>query len=484
MDHIGPIAQEGSPCDISMSETLVGYCSPEEQGYYVPGGMAQNPVGCYYDEGFVPAGADYMSTTYYQNGPEDLSKTVAPPMYVYSEPPIAPMAGYSSPYMYGPMDLTFFPSGDPVFYGMPCSTMAHMVGAAKAEIDDDARTFAECSTAATTPHLRSSVNPEMVDDGFDLAYSPEYESLPMPAVDSRFSTGVAPDGNYYKSVVNFEDAFSPCRYTDAMANDAVVVEIANEIAANVQYLPDKESSGKYSLDKNHPIHCVWRDLNRGHCSWRCRWWENGKRLSKNFNVKRFGEWEAMWMAIAMKIRNSTPVERFQLLKEQREAVRNYCELASQHAGSTVTEDNYMDAAVAAVPPMGLSPRKKRQPANSAKCAQKANWARIAWTYVMVSDRRPSEVSVVCRLCAKTTKCSRSRNLQQAHIMHLIRMHKNPWKKYLDVEGLTKMCSSALDALYKQQGFTEDSEWKLRPGIVPPEPDFEDMSMHYNGFDDE
>nr|ACC95440.1 hypothetical protein [Babesia orientalis] len=237
-------------------------------------------------------------------------------------------------------------------------------------------------------------------------------------------------------------------------------------------MPDKESSGKYSLDKNHPIHCVWRGLNRGHCSWRCRWWENGKRLSKNFNVKRFGEHEAMWMAIAMKIRNSTPVERFQLLKEQREAVRNYCELVRQNADGSITEVRSESSSAVVLPSSGVGVRKTRSHLNSTKNAQRANWARIAWTYVMVPERRNSGSSVVCRLCAKTTKCSRSRNLQQAHIMHLIRMHKNPWKKYLDEEGLTKMCKSALDALYQQRGFTANSEWKLRPGLVPPEPVFD------------
>ncbi|EAN32780.1 hypothetical protein TpMuguga_02g00497 [Theileria parva strain Muguga] len=248
--------------------------------------------------------------------------------------------------------------------------------------------------------------------------------------------------------------------------DESIIEIANEIANNVQYLPDKDSNGKYSLDKNHPIHCVWRDVNRGHCSWRCRWWENGKRLSKNFNVKRFGEFEAMRMAITMKIRNSTPVERIQLLKEQREAVRNQLHLFGAYPNSTSYptsnfnfESNFNDSNITKV-------------MNDNKKLQKENWERLSWTYLKTNKCDDSNhITIICRLCSKTTRCSRTRNLQQAHIMHLIRMHKNPWKQYIDPNGLTKMCKLALDNLYERHRFTPYHQWVLRPGINRPEPAF-------------
>ncbi|UKK02016.2 hypothetical protein MACK_001370 [Theileria orientalis] len=240
-----------------------------------------------------------------------------------------------------------------------------------------------------------------------------------------------------------------------------IIEIANEIANNVQYLPDKDSNGKYSLDKNHPIHCVWRDVNRGHCSWRCRWWENGKRLSKNFNVKRFGDFEAMRMAITMKIRNSTPVERIQLLKEQREAVRNQMQLYSYYPSN----HNFGYLA-------NVSDVKITKVMNNSKKLQRENWNRLSWTYLKTSKMdRSADSTIICRLCSKTTRCSRSRNLQQAHIMHLIRMHKNPWRQYIDPNGLTKMCKLALDALYEQNQFRDDQEWNLRPGVQRPEPYF-------------
>ncbi|BAM40223.1 conserved hypothetical protein [Theileria orientalis strain Shintoku] len=267
-----------------------------------------------------------------------------------------------------------------------------------------------------------------------------------------------PTMNGYNSEGGYEGALED-GYDDGL-NESIV-EIANEIANNVQYLPDKDSNGKYSLDKNHPIHCVWRDVNRGHCSWRCRWWENGKRLSKNFNVKRFGDFEAMRMAITMKIRNSTPVERIQLLKEQREAVRNQMQLYSYYPS------NYNFGYLA-----GVSDVKITKVMNNSKKLQRENWSRLSWTYLKTSKMdKSADSTIICRLCSKTTRCSRSRNLQQAHIMHLIRMHKNPWRQYIDPNGLTKMCKLALDALYEQNQFSDDQEWNLRPGVHRPEPYF-------------
>uniref|UniRef100_A0A3B0MN02 Uncharacterized protein n=1 Tax=Theileria annulata TaxID=5874 RepID=A0A3B0MN02_THEAN len=289
----------------------------------------------------------------------------------------------------------------------------------------------------------------------------------MPAYDmSAYNTMNGYDMSAAQGMVGYSNGMG---YNNGPVMDGLnesIIEIANEIANNVQYLPDKDSNGKYSLDKNHPIHCVWRDVNRGHCSWRCRWWENGKRLSKNFNVKRFGEFEAMRMAITMKIRNSTPVERIQLLKEQREAVRNQLNLYGSFPNSTNYatsnfnfESNFNDSSINKV-------------MNDNKKLQKENWERLSWTYLKTNKCDDSNhITIICRLCSKTTRCSRTRNLQQAHIMHLIRMHKNPWKQYIDPNGLTKMCKLALDNLYERYQFTPNHQWVLRPGINRPEPTF-------------
>ncbi|ORM41710.1 uncharacterized protein BXIN_2746 [Babesia sp. Xinjiang] len=473
MAFVEPISQtsameqkthDGTDNIMPYSESYMGCVTPELNGHQLAHGYLPMQEIYYYNGSYMTPRNDYMNSTCYQMNVDDAMKPGVP-MYMGSH--MGPVSGYN-PMLYGPLDVTYCQPETSSFYGATDVDGSQMYVQGKGEVEDDTQTYAECSTTATTPNLDYCPNPEALDDGFDLRYGHEYEGYPMAPVDC-YSNKVAPTGGYAGyNMTNLEDVFSPCRDPDSLMNDAMVVEIADEIASNVQYLPDKESSGKYSLDKNHPIHCVWRDVNRGHCSWRCRWWENGKRLSKNFNVKRFGEREAMWMAIAMKIRNSTPVERFQLLKEQREAVRNYCELVRQNAHGAST-DAHVDITSMAVPSVTAAPRKSRSPLNSTKAAQKANWARIAWTYVMVPERRTGSTSVVCRLCAKTTKCSRSRNLQQAHIMHLLRMHKNPWKQYLDEEGLTKMCRSALDTLYQQRGYTANSEWKLRPGLTPPEP---------------
>ncbi|EDO06499.1 AP2 domain family protein [Babesia bovis T2Bo] len=463
------VAQEVPTHVIPYSENYMGYYPGDmSAGLQCHGYLPSPQYTQYYDDPYMGTAVDYMNVTCYQMVPDD--------HHGYVDSHVGQMPDYSGGMMYHPMEMTYCPPTGQMYYQTPGSSTVPALSSVKGDPDDDARTFTECSTAATTPNLEHCPNPEVVEDGFDLGYGYDYDRYAVSPSDCypRQSAGFSGYPGY--CVSNFDDVFSACGDQDPLVNDAMVVEIADEIAANVQYLPDKESSGKYSLDKNHPIHCVWRDLNRGHCSWRCRWWENGKRLSKNFNVKRFGEHEAMWMAIAMKIRNSTPVERFQLLKEQREAVRNYCELVRQNVDGSVVDYRVDPKSSIAIAQIGTATRKARSPLNSTKSAQKANWARIAWTYVMVSERRSAASSVVCRLCAKTTKCSRSRNLQQAHIMHLIRMHKNPWKQYLDEEGLTKMCRSALDALYQQRGFTATSEWKLRPGLTPPEPGFDCSSM--------
>ncbi|GIX63165.1 transcription factor with AP2 domain [Babesia caballi] len=462
-------------------DPFMGYVTPESYGAFPTNNMVSTQGVCYYDESYGTPKYDFMNATCYQPSAGEQNSAAAAGMFMCMDSTMTPAPEYNTPMMYGMMDMGYCSPGESTYYGVPSLAATQIVSTTKGDFGDDAKSFADCSTAATTPNLEPSMQPEVLDDGFDLGYGYNFSGAAMGL---HPASVVEPSGDYYGSYhtgLNVEDFMSNRRDTDLFAHDAIIVEIANEIASNVQFLPDKEASGKYSLDKNHPIHCVWRDLNRGHCSWRCRWWENGKRLSKNFNVKRFGEREAMWMAIAMKIRNSTPVERFQLLKEQREAVRNYSELSKQQAGDASVDPSLVERMATIVPTMEQSPRRKRPCVNNVKAAQKANWARLGWTYIVVPDRRAGGTSVVCRLCAKTTKCSRSRNLQQAHIMHLIRMHKNPWKRYLATDGLTKMCRSALDALYEQQGFTADSEWKLRSGILPPEPQPEHELELEHGF---
>ncbi|AFZ79401.1 hypothetical protein BEWA_022490 [Theileria equi strain WA] len=297
---------------------------------------------------------------------------------------------------------------------------------------------------------------------------PTFEMSKMYDVNQNFMS----INNAGYNAFSIPQPFDIVRNMDDASSDDAIMEIANEIARNMQFLPDKDGNGKYSLDKNHPIHCVWRDLNRGHCSWRCRWWENGKRLSKNFNVKRFGDHEAMRMAITMKIRNSTPVERLQLLKEQREAVRNHLELLRQQNRPLFSENSadLNSSTTSTESALDFGTRKTKTLSNTKKL-QRDNWNRLSWTYVKPPERKPGEATIICRLCAKTTRCSRSRNLQQAHIMHLIRMHKNPWKQYIHVDGLTKMCKAAIEALYQQQNFNSQSKWRLRPGLKRPEPAF-------------
>ncbi|KAK1939552.1 hypothetical protein X943_000962 [Babesia divergens] len=439
------------------------------QGYhpYQTNGFLPGEGMCVYDDGYGQSRDESMNVRYYPTPVEDVPiASGGHGMYLYVDPGMAPMNDFSATLPYG--NMAYCAPGEQLFYGVQGMSNSCVLDSGKCGLDEEAK-LAESSTAATTPTLEARLCPEAIGDGFDIGYAYDFNATALAPMDCGMNI---PSNDYYVNFTsphNLDDTFTPFSDADALVNDAAIIEIANEIAANVRYLPDKEANGKYSLDSNHPIHCVWRDLNRGHCSWRCRWWENGKRLSKNFNVKRFGEREAMWMAIAMKIRNSTPVERYQLLKEQREAVRNHLELLRQHADGSAVEPGFMSSIPLNMPTIQPSPRKQRQSLSSAKRAQRKNWIRIAWTYVKVPERRSSETSVVCRLCAKTTKCSRRRNLQQAHIMHLLRMHKNPWKKYLDMEGLTKMCRSAIETLYQQQGFTEDSEWKLRPGLTPPEP---------------
>ncbi|KMZ77636.1 hypothetical protein PVIIG_03868 [Plasmodium vivax India VII] len=97
--------------------------------------------------------------------------------------------------------------------------------------------------------------------------------------------------------------------------------IADEIIRNTLLLPERGPYGRNALDASHPIHSVWKDTTRGHSSWRCRWWENGKRLSKNYNVKRYGEHDALKMAIITKLRNSSPRDRILYLKHQREFLK-------------------------------------------------------------------------------------------------------------------------------------------------------------------
>ncbi|CAA9991012.1 transcription factor with AP2 domain(s), putative [Plasmodium knowlesi strain H] len=99
--------------------------------------------------------------------------------------------------------------------------------------------------------------------------------------------------------------------------------IAEEIIKNTSLLPERGPYGRNALDASHPIHSVWKDTSRGHSSWRCRWWENGKRLSKNYNVKRYGEEDALKMAIITKLRNSSPADRILYLNHQREFL-NLC----------------------------------------------------------------------------------------------------------------------------------------------------------------
>ncbi|KAK1443657.1 AP2 [Babesia gibsoni] len=397
---------------------------------------------------------------------------------VYLDYTMNPMVGINATMNYGAMDMGFY-TPERMYYVKPGKDLNYVMSSGKSTAYDDSSKIADVSTAATTPSLDAAAYPEMVNDGFDLGYAYDFNKTAFVPMENVAGTNIPFNETYYAgfpSTYKLEDVYTPFNEHKALTNDASIIEIANEIATNVQFLPEKEANGKYSLDSDHPIHCVWRDLNRGHCSWRCRWWENGKRLSKNFNVKRFGEREAMWMAIAMKIRNSTPVERYQLLKEQREAVRNHLELLKQQANGSTLNAEYVEGMPMCTSSMPQSQRKKRHSLSSAKRAQRLNWMRISWTYVKVPEIRSGETSVVCRLCAKTTKCSRRRNLHQAHIMHLLRMHKNPWKKYLNVDGLTKMCRSALEALYEQQGFTDDSEWKLRPGLIPPEPTIDIESL--------
>ncbi|VTZ71072.1 AP2 domain transcription factor AP2-G, putative [Plasmodium chabaudi chabaudi] len=103
--------------------------------------------------------------------------------------------------------------------------------------------------------------------------------------------------------------------------DDKIKEMVDEIVKTSFLLPEKGLKGRYALDYNHPIHSVWKDSTRGHCSWRCRWWENGRRLSKNFNVKRFGNECALRLAVAMKLHKSTPKEQEHLLKQQREFLK-------------------------------------------------------------------------------------------------------------------------------------------------------------------
>ncbi|CAD2113865.1 transcription factor with AP2 domain(s), putative [Plasmodium vinckei] len=103
--------------------------------------------------------------------------------------------------------------------------------------------------------------------------------------------------------------------------DDNIKEMVDEIVKTSFLLPEKGLKGRYALDYNHPIHSVWKDSTRGHCSWRCRWWENGRRLSKNFNVKRFGNECALRLAVAMKLHKSTPKEQEHLLKQQREFLK-------------------------------------------------------------------------------------------------------------------------------------------------------------------
>ncbi|EUD69077.1 hypothetical protein C922_00769 [Plasmodium inui San Antonio 1] len=97
--------------------------------------------------------------------------------------------------------------------------------------------------------------------------------------------------------------------------------IADEIIRNTHLLPERGPYGRNTLDASHPIHSVWKDTSRGHSSWRCRWWENGKRLSKNYNVKRYGEEDALKMAIITKLRNSSPRDRIFYLEHQRECLK-------------------------------------------------------------------------------------------------------------------------------------------------------------------
>lgn len=418
-----------------------------------------------------PKNADECSGNLYYGGfPAD---AIAPQgMAMYMDYGMSPMTDMNATVVYSPQDMEYNTAPKLMYYGEPGYAYSTLMDCGKTPDDDTLSKLEEVSTAATTPCLDAKAPPEQINDGFELGYGCDFNATAYVPMEQVPNMSAAPGDAYYVNFpynYNLEETFTPYEDTEAMINSASIIEIANEIVANVQYLPEKEANGKYSLDSNHPIHCVWRDLNRGHCSWRCRWWENGKRLSKNFNVKRFGEREAMWMAIAMKIRNSTPVERYQLLKEQREAVRNHLELLRQNADVSGMTAEYLGGVSMNTPAISQLPRRKRQSLSSAKRAQRLNWLRISWTYVKVSERHSGETSVVCRLCAKTTKCSRRRNLQQAHIMHLLRMHKNPWKKYLHEEGLTKMCRNALDALYEQRGYTDDSEWKLRPGLIPPEP---------------
>ncbi|KAK2195596.1 AP2-ERF domain [Babesia duncani] len=396
--------------------------------------------------------------------------------------------------VYLPIDSMVYAPPEQFYYGfdginMSNTTFIDPVKPEKSGGGDDSYQYGEVSTCATTPTLSASALPEMPNDAFDLAGA-TCQTLTEEQCNNNggyqfsgyYNLPIFP--NYYMAENTMENMMdcngqmaensTPKYSTSMMTNseEASILDIAQEITANVQHLPAKDMNGKYSLDKNHPIHCVWRDLNRGHCSWRCRWWEDGRRLSKNFNVKRFGDAEAMRMAITMKIRNSTPAERLQLLKEQREAVRNHLELLRQNGDQQQGEFAITPTPQPLVRMSSFSKRQAKTLSNT-KRIQRENWSRLSWTYVKVPDHKVDETSVICRLCAKTTRCSRSRNLQQAHIMHLIRMHKNPWKQYILVAGLTKMCRAAIEALYDQQGFTNSSGWKLRPGTKRPESVFLD-----------
>ncbi|ANQ11082.1 AP2 family [Plasmodium coatneyi] len=99
--------------------------------------------------------------------------------------------------------------------------------------------------------------------------------------------------------------------------------IAEEIIKNTRLLPKRGPNGRSTLDSSHPMHSVWKDTYGGNCSWRCRWWENGKRISKNYNIKRYGEEDSLKMAIITKLRNSSPEERILYLNYQREFL-NFC----------------------------------------------------------------------------------------------------------------------------------------------------------------
>ncbi|CCF73073.1 transcription factor with AP2 domain(s) (AP2-G) [Babesia microti strain RI] len=302
-------------------------------------------------------------------------------------------------------------------------------------------------------------------------YRPVYNGYGKFLVDSapQFTltqSALSPNMNYTMDMgMNMN---TNCGYEEL---DDSFYAIVDEIVENTKYLPPKNSEVKCSLDANHPIHCVWKDMNRGHFSWRCRWWENGKRLSKNFNIKRFGDMEAMKMAITMKLKNSTPSERLQLLKEQREVVR--VNMEKRHSNPPIdlltTVSGQFPTPVSTIQPPSpnISDYSCDNDEYSVKI-QDENFKRLSWAYTML-DRHANgkDSNLRCKICRKTIKSSRGSNIEQSFFLHLFRMHKNPWKQYVDVRGLDSASKNMLNNLYSFHGINDRTPWKVNSSLCRP-----------------